>query len=432
LTTNAISSEAGPLPRHRRFLAALRRRPGSALLAAASLGLVVAAVVLLVPQARGLYHARAADRAIERGDFEEARSHLAACLEIWPDSGPTRFLAARTARRAGRLDEAEKQLMAYQARHGTSRQTAVEWALLRVQRGDMGEAERYLRKTVAPDDPDAPIVFEVLTRAFLLTDRFTDLRECADLWLQVRPHDTHALYWRGLACEQLGDVAGALAAYRDALGSDPENLDARLRLGDLLLTRAHDPEEALGHFEQASARRPADPAVLLGLATAHRQFGHAAEARDLLDRLLAAHPDDPRALSERGRLALEEDDAAGAERWLRRAVALAPDDREALHSFIRALRACGQGDEANEMEPRLKKLTADLARYAEVVESISRAPQNVALRVEAGQICLRNGRKNEGRRWLVAALRIDPTYAPARAALAAEGDAPAPRPEDRP
>jgi tetratricopeptide (TPR) repeat protein len=392
------------------------------------------ACVLLVPQVRGLYHSHAANKAIERGDFDEARTHLAVCLEVWPDSGPTRFLDARTARRAGRLKEAEKQLMEYQARNGASRQTAIEWALLRVQRGELGDAENYLRKTVGPDDPDAPIVFEVLTRAFMASERFTDLRECTDLWLQVRPHDTHALYWRGMAFERLGDVTAALGAYRDALESDPENLDARLRLADLLLTRAQEPEEALKHFERARDRRPDDPAVLLGLAVAHRRFGHTAEARDFLDRLLAAHPDDPRGLSERGRLALEEDDPAGAERWLRRAVALAPDDREALHSFIRALRANGKGDEANELEPRLKKLTADLGRYAEIVAALGSDSKNVALRVEAGQICLRYGRKNEGRRWLIAALNIDPFSEDARAALKkAEEDARAPAgPEGRP
>jgi tetratricopeptide (TPR) repeat protein len=382
-----------------------------------SLALLSLAGALLYPHARALYHARAARQAIDRWEFDEARAHLAVCLEAWPHSASTRFLAARTARRAGRLDEAEKHLTLYQQENGTSRQTAVEWALLRIERGEMGDAEVYLRKTVGPDDPDAAIVLEALARGFLLTDRFADLRECADLWLQVRPHDTHALYWRGLACERLDDGPGALAAYRDALDADPENVAARLRLAEMLLTRVQEPAEALTHYERARARRPDDPAVVLGLAIAHKQLGHTAEARDLFDQCLATRPDDPRALSERGRLALDEGDLAGAEARLRRAVALTPDDREALHSLIRALRARGSEDEANELEPRLKQLTADLARIQEIIKTVSRDPGNVALRTEAGRLYLRYGHRNEGRRWLVNALRIDPDYAPARAAL---------------
>jgi thioredoxin-like negative regulator of GroEL len=218
----------------------------------------------------------------------------------------------------------------------------------------------------------------------------------------------------------------AADAYRQALAADEENVEARLHLAELLLTDTQDAAEALDHFERLRGRRPADAAVVLGLARCQKALGHPAAARDLLDALLADHPDHPRGLAERGRLALDEDDAAGAEAWLRRAVALAPDDREALHALVRALWAQDKQDQAEALEPALKQLTADLSRYQEVLQAVAKDPRNVALRTEAGKLCLRHGRKDEGRRWLATALQIDPSYGPARAALEApEGGRPA-------
>src|SRR5205814_1182333 len=112
-----------------------------------------------------------------------------------------------------------------------------------------------------------------------------------------------------------------------------------------------------------------------------------------------------------------EDDAPRAEAWLRRAVALAPDDREALHALVRALWAQDKQDQAKALEPTLKRLTADLSRYQEVRQAVAKDPRNPALRTEAGKLCLRHGRNDEGRRWLATALQIDPSYGPARAAL---------------
>jgi tetratricopeptide (TPR) repeat protein len=402
------------------------------LAAALVLGLLVVAGVLLAPHARAYYHARAADRAIARGDFDEALGHLDVCLAVWPDRASTRFLAARPARRAGRLDEAERHLTRLQAAHGPSEQTALEWALLQVERGDLERAEDYLRRTVGPDHPDAAIVCEALARGYLLTDRLNDLRGVADKWLEVRPGDTHALYYRGLACERLGQWPEAVAAYRESVEADPENADARLHLAELLLVHYQDAAQALDHYERVRGRRPSDPAVLIGLARCRRELGQTAAARDLLDGLLAAHPDHARALAERGRVALAEDDPAGAERWLRQAVAGAPEDAAALHSLKSALTLQDKKDEAAQLEPRINQLNADLKRYREVVWAVAKDPRNPALRTEAAEICARLGRKDEQRRWLATALLIAPSDERVRAALdAADRESPARPPRER-
>ena len=290
-----VSTTAAVPDRPRGLLAALRRHPGQTLLGLTCIVLFLLAGKLLWPQLRAIYHARAAQKAIDRWEFDEASQHLAVCLTVWKDSASTRFLAARTARRAGHLDEAEEHLRRYQREQGTSKQTTLEWSLLRVQRGEVADVEGQLRASVGPDDPDAPIVLEALVRGYLMTDRLTDLLQAADLWLQVRPNDTHALYWRGLGWDRLGNRAEALAAYRAAVAADPDNTEARLHLGELLLAQADNPGEALSQFEYVRSRRPTDANAGLGCARCQVLLGQPEAARELLDALLAEHPDFSRA-----------------------------------------------------------------------------------------------------------------------------------------
>jgi len=74
------------------------------------------------------------------------------------------------------------------------------------------------------------------------------------------------------------------------------------------------------------------------------------------------------------------------------------------------------------------QLDADLARLNAVRNEVLKRPDDAALRCEGGVLFLRNGEREEGLRWLQLALRLDPNYEPARAALKAEGLSPFARP----
>src|SRR5205823_1655942 len=94
-----------------RLLADLRH-PGRAAVALALLGLIGFAAY---SAGRGFWaerHFRAAERALERNDFAQARTHLQWCLQADPTRPEVHFLLARTARRTGILAEAQEQLAA--------------------------------------------------------------------------------------------------------------------------------------------------------------------------------------------------------------------------------------------------------------------------------------------------------------------------------
>jgi len=94
------------------------------------------------------------------------------------------------------------------------------------------------------------------------------------------------------------------------------------------------------------------------LASVRRSLGQLDEARELLDRLLASHPDDASALLARGELALDAQRPEEAEHWLRRALTLQPDDPETNFALSRSLKGVGHVEEARRYEERSVRMAA--------------------------------------------------------------------------
>src|SRR6266852_4834238 len=82
------------------------------------------------------YHWRAAQAALTQHNFVQAQAHLKCCLEVRHDP-ETKFLAARTARRAGDYDEVVQRLGECERLQGRTPAIALEQVLLRAQRGDL-------------------------------------------------------------------------------------------------------------------------------------------------------------------------------------------------------------------------------------------------------------------------------------------------------
>src|SRR5207237_7754119 len=125
------------------------------------------------------------------------------------------------------------------------------------------------------------------------------------------------------------------------------------------------------------------------------------------------------ALALRGRLALDQGQYADAESWLRQALDADPNNCVARYNLTSCLLALDKADEARKQELWSKQIQDDLARYDRIIShQFLEKPHNAALHCELGQLLLRLGRIEEGRRWLDSALREDPAYAPALKALA--------------
>jgi tetratricopeptide (TPR) repeat protein len=390
------------------------------LLAVGVLALLAAGGAVAGKYLRANSHLRAARQALEGNDIPAAREHLAECLKVWPARADVRFLAARAARRAGALDEAEQHLIACENSPAVSADDLrLENSMLDAQRGKLtGAVEGYLRGQLDHKHPDTPLILEALAQGYVEQLRLPEALDCLDRCLKQQPDNVPALLWRGRVRERLTKTPDAVLDFRRAVELAHAHEEARLLLADALyLSGLWD--EALRHYEQLRPSRPDDPAVLLGLAGCWANTGRLEEAQRLLDRLIADCPPNAVALMERGRLDLENERPAEAERWLRKSLAVNPSDRRTNHLLTQCLRLQGKDKEAREQEQKAERTLADLRRLGLILtEEMSKSPNDPNLHWELGVLCLRNGQVKQGLGWLSRALELDPRHKASHRALA--------------
>jgi Tfp pilus assembly protein PilF len=365
---------------------------------------------------------KAAKKAIERRDFAKARELLAKCLKAQPDNADLLFLAARTARRDGAYEEAERHLKECQRQKGPREAIALEQKLLRAQYDDLDSVEKDLLEAVKKDDPDKVLILESLSLAYIDWNRWKDALACLNQWRKQRPKDVQPLIWRayvrtmtadedGQAC---GDSTPGQRDYERAIEIDPECAEARLRLATELLERS-EIKKANEQFEYLQERHPKNAEVLVGLARCKHKSGEPDEAVKLLEAVLKGDPKHARALLERGLIALEAGEEADAEKWLRRSVAVDPSGLQANSALWRCLLSQGKESEAKAQQAKLKRIEEDMKRFVELVDS---TPRSAASRSELGLLLLRNNLQETGLRWLHRALKVDPKHKPTHLALA--------------
>lgn len=355
--------------------------------------------------------------ALDRHDLKSASAHLDHYLQRQPDDVQGWFLAGRTARRLGRVADAEGFLERCQQLGGVTVATELEWDLLRVQQGRFDGIDARLRMTVGPDHPDASFVLEALARGYLKREYLKDAFQACELWLQREPGQPWPLLWRGWIWERLENLDRAHRDFQRAVEHAPDLLETRLALGNVLV-RMRKPADAAEHFHHILTRSSGDHEALMGLAACRIDQDRPAEAIPLLDRVLGEKPETYVALLLRGRAAMQQSEFASAEQWLRRAVAVDPSSVEALHALVHCLRAQDKKTAAAELAPRVENLIGDLKRLQELIRDIGHKPNEVRPRHEAGLIAMRIGRPQEGLVWLEGALRAQGDHRPTHAVLA--------------
>jgi tetratricopeptide (TPR) repeat protein len=389
------------------------------------LGSIVGVVVLAGaawlggPHLWAWYHVRAARSALEQYHAAEARTHCDACLKVWPDSVGTHLLASRAARQADAFEDSDQHLrQAQRLVHGTSDEIVLEWALLRAAGGDLADVEDYLHGRADREPARAPVIWEALAQGYLRMYRILDALNVLERWLERQPDNVQALSLRGNLWRQVKQAQKAAPDYRRAVELDPTREEDRWWLAVSVLEFGRY-EEALKHLEVVQRSRPGDPEVLVRMARCHDGLGQAEQARQLLDAVLAEHPDHGPALWVRGQMLLANGQLADAEPWLRRAVAATPHDYAPNWALSECLRRQHKEAEAREQAARVEELKAEGERLADITHrEMTVRPRDPALHAEMGTLLLKAGQREMGERWLLSALRLDPLYRPAHEALA--------------
>ena len=394
-----------PAPRRRSrllglFASTLLRRPGRTAAVAALAVLIAAGAWMLGVQAWGHLQLQATRSDVDRYHNRQARERLEGYLRVWPSDPTALLLAARIARRLGTFSEAENFLDRYEAVRGKDDGDLIlERVLLQAQRGHVDQVGAFCEARIRENHPSAPLVLEAQAAGLMREFRLAEAEDRLQAWLKLRPDDCQALLLRGslLGLRQAPEAADD---YRRVIELDPDNEEARLRLGTQLL-QAHKPTEALSHLEYLRKALPDDPRVLVRVAQCRVDMGRADEARAILDGVLARWPHFPDALAARGALAKQDGQPDRAEGWLREAVARDPSAREARYHLYLCLEAEGKEAEAKEEKARLDRLEDNLNEIQQLVDGgLERAPNDPALHTRAGVLALEVGEAAEGVRWL--------------------------------
>ncbi len=375
--------------------------------------LILVALALGAPQAWAWYQLRSARSALERYHPEQAQTHLARCLRVWPHSLQAHLLASRAARQSGDTEEAERQIRACQRLlESTNAEVALEWALLQASSGNVREVEDFLQRAATEGTEASRLVWEAMAEGYIRLYRILDALACLDHWLAVDPDNSRALELRGLAYFRGKAAHKGSADLRRVIDRDPTRDAARWRLVLCLLEMgAYD--EALTHLEYVQRQRPDDPEVLVRLARCHNMLDRGEQARQILDGVLEAHPEHMLALRMRGQFALTDREPQRAERWLRRAAAVSPNDYQTHWLLVQALHQQKKTAEAQQ-ELKLAESIKDRSERLGELRSrkMSEQPLDPALHCEMG--ILLDARRQQGSRRALAAQR-----SPARCRLPA-------------
>lgn len=364
----------------------------------------------------------AAELALTQGEFGRARRDLEKCLLVWPDDARVHFLLARTARRARDLDLAESHLLECERLQGDRTDprlgdTKLERVLILAQRGQLAEAEPFLRRRIQEGHPDHLLIFETLSWEYMGRNRLSDALSLLTLWLDEQPDEYEALVRRGWVEEHMFAMEKAADDYRQALSLRPDRDNVRLRLAEVLLRRSRT-ADALAEAEELLRRQPDNPDVNYCYARCLQLLGRGREAEQALDRLLAGQPRHAKAAAMRAQLALDAGRDREASELLARAIEIDPSNYSLKYSLFLCLNRLGKTQEAKIVEAKMGQSAAEVRRMDQLVRAVNEKPNDPALRYEAGMIFLRNGFTQDGLHWLSTALDVDPEHRPTHQALA--------------
>lgn len=169
------------------------------------------------------------------------------------------------------------------------------------------------------------------------------------------------------AARVAGNIDAAIPLYDRALQADPQSSEAKLGLGQALLTIGA-AEEAAAQFRDVLARHSDNSAARRGLASALITMGQPTLAEQQIDEALRANANDYRALNLLGVLLDMQGRHAEAQANYRRGLDLMPDDSGLRSNYGLSLAITGQAQAA----------IAQLAPVASSRKATVRMRQNLA------------------------------------------------------
>ncbi len=294
-----------------------------------------AAALAIAPDDLGALHL-AAQCAVEKKDYDQARRHAARAVERNSRFAPAYLVLADVESRANRRPEAIAWLR--RGIEANPKEGDLIWnlALLWLDDKNLDEAQNAVAKLRAVEYPEPLVAYldarlEFGRERWLAASRaFERIRPSLTAWPDVLKQLD---FWLGGCYAKLGNADQQLTAYRRAVAVDPLWVPARLGVAAALASTGR-VDEALDEYRELMRLANAPAGGLLDLAQLevlrnlrlNRAQRHWAEAERLLAMADRAMPDNPRVTILRAEIAVGKDQAAEGEKLLRDAKAKKPDE----------------------------------------------------------------------------------------------------------
>jgi predicted Zn-dependent protease len=361
------------------------------------------------------WHERKARQLIASYDFDAAYSHYVQSLRVWNNRPAVQLGAARAARRAGKLEQAEKHLEASrklaEILSGSQREellfeVQLEWILLELQKDNPTFLPALQQEYAGRDTPETHLVKEVLAEVYLRHDQKENALKELEWLLQRDPDNVVALYLKGQVLAIHSRPVDAIELFQRVLALQPHHLEARKELCTLL--QDEHPADALEHLRYLLERNPTDPRLRLSEAICLQELGKPEDAARVLDKLLAEKPNHSAALVTRGTLALEVSDPGAAKKYLKKALESEPFNQDGNYKLAEALLQLGEQKEAEQQRAFCRRLSSDFARMEAIqamgMKKLGGSPD---LLCECGEIMLRYRNEQQGLTLLFRALEVN-------------------------
>ncbi len=236
--------------------------------------------------------------------------------------------------------------------------------------------------TLLPHDAE---VHSDLGTALLALGKFNEAAVWYRRALAIKPDFKAAHHNLGVALSQSGQLAEAAASYRRALEIDSNFVEALTGLGDAL-QQSGEHEQAAGRYQRALALRPAMPEGHHGLGRAWQSLGKGGAAESSYRRAIALNPHYVEAYISLGKLLRLAHRTTEALDCVQRALTLRADDLQAIVAHAELL--YGMGDHRGSVAAFRQALrvdpTYDPARIGAVMAEIVPIPTTAA---EAAASC---------------------------------------------
>jgi tetratricopeptide (TPR) repeat protein len=284
--------------------------------------------------------------------------------------------------------------------------------------GKLVEAERFLRYVldVRPDDTDA---HRGLAKLYYERGALKHAIRHLQQWSRLVPEAGEPHRWLGLAYADLEADEPAAEHYRLALTKtlSPQLAQEVVIEWTELLVKQRQFAEALACLERGPQTTLRDSLAVRELrAECLYGVGQVEEAARLLDRVLAANPNAPRALRIRALIHAATGEMTEAVVLLEKALRIDAHDHVSRYQLALAYAALGRPQEADEQRRLLKQTEELLRQWADLNQEASAKPADPRIRQRLAEVCTELGKPEMAQKWLRAAAACSPDPA-----LKAEG-----------